>query len=226
MSAQTLTHSRRLYDLRRLCHCVKMENIRDRKFLLLLYPDDPSHCDAVARMRELDYQFAGIIHTDDVGEDGEKLKPHWHFVVKFRNARWSNAVADELQIAHYYIDKCGSFDAALRYLVHADHPDKFQYEFNKVFGPLTPNVAKLLTMEDEGSRVLEIVRYIDDTDGLLSYRKVLIMACENGLYGEFRRLGSGVKWLLDEHNSSYLSPLQKQYVQGHSDSTNRYRKEV
>ena len=35
-----------------------------------------------------------------------------------------------------------------------------------------------------------------------TYRKFLVAVCENGMYGDFRRMGSGVKTLLDEHNGA------------------------
>lgn len=199
--------------------CQMSAKWRDRKFLLVLYPDDPSHVDAVARLESSGTPFAGILHDKDVWADsdddleghiaGELKKPHWHFVVRFKQARWSTALAAELGIDDRYIRKCNAFEAALLYLIHDGFPDKYQYDFTDVFGSLCPNLAKLLVADDEGSRVLEIVRFIDETDGILTYRRLLIMACENGLYGDFRKLGSGAKWLLDEHNSYYALPAQR-----------------
>lgn len=214
-----------------------MDNFRDRKMLLVIYPDNPSHCDVFDILRDKDIAFACCLHDKDTNADGDLLKPHWHLVLKFRNARWRDAVASELQVEPHLLLHCDSFDLSLRYLIHADDPEKAQYEFSSVFGPLSPNLAKLLVNDDEGSRVLEIVRYIDESESPLSYRKLLVMCCENGLYGEFRRLGSGAKWLLDEHNAFFTPSYQKHssfdnsldqarfegYVQGHSD---KRRKEV
>lgn len=220
------------------------EKWRDRKFRLLLYPDDPTHSKCMECLQSAGYKFAAILHDQDVWEDGDedlgkhkvgsKKKAHWHVVLKFPQAKWSTALCKELGIKENYIRKCNSFDGALTYLVHEGYQTKFQYDFEKVFGPLAPALGKLLVDDDEGMRVLEIVRMIDDTPGCIGYRELLVKACNNGLYGEFRRLGSGIKWLIDEHNAEYSvsfgqqknnSPLQRAidqagfdgYVKGHQD---------
>lgn len=195
-----------------------MDKWRDRKFRLLLYPDDPTHSRCMELLQSGGYRFAAILHDQDVWEDGDedlgkhkvgsKKKAHWHIVLKFPQAKWSTALEKELSIKGNYIRKCNSFDGALTYLVHEGYPDKHQYEFEKVFGPLAPALGKLLVDDDEGMRVLEIVRIIDDTPGTVGYRELLVKACNNGLYGEFRRLGSGVKWLIDEHNAE----VENEYV--------------
>ena len=189
-----------------------MEKWRDRKFRLLLYPDDPTHARALETLKTGGYKFAGILHDSDVWEEGDedlgkhkvgsKKKEHWHIGLKFPQAKWSTALEKELAIKGNYIRKCNNFDGALSYLVHDGYPDKYQYDFEKVFGPLAPALGKLLVDDDEGMRVLEIVAMIDKIPGIVGYRELLVKACNNGLYGEFRRLGSGIKWLIDEHNET------------------------
>lgn len=83
------------------------------------------------------------------------------------------------------------------YLVHDGFKDKYQYDIDEVFGDLKTRLQKLLVDEDEESRVLRIVDIIDNCP-TSSYRDLLIKVCEAGLYGEFRRLGVGVKYLLEE----------------------------
>lgn len=188
-----------------------MEKWRDRKFRLLLYPEDPTHQTAMQFLAQSGTQYVAILHDSDMWEDGDEdigehepgtpKKEHWHVVVKYQNARWSHAIAKEMGIKENYIKKCDNFDGALVYLVHEGFPDKFQYDFEKVFGPLAPNLAKLLASTDQGSRVLKIIDMIDAIPGKVSYREILIKVCQNGLFGDFRKLGSGAKWLIDEHNA-------------------------
>lgn len=190
-----------------------MEKWRDRKFRLLLYPEDPTHKACMCLLEQGGYKYAAILHDSDLWENGDEdigeheigstKKEHWHVVIKFPQAKWSTALEKELGIKGNYIRKCDSMDGSLLYLVHEGFPNKHQYDFNNVFGPLAPALGKLLVDDDEGMRVLEIVRMIDDTPGRIGYRELLVKACNNGLYGEFRRLGSGIKWLIDEHNAEY-----------------------
>lgn len=187
-----------------------MEKWRDRKYRLLLYPDDPTHSACMQKLQTGGYKFAAILHDEDIWdpededlgehEPGSKKKAHWHVVLKFAQAKWSTALEKELDIKGNYIRKCDNLDGALLYLVHEQYPEKHQYPFEQVKGPLAPALGKLLVDDDEGMRVLEIVHMIDQSPGRVTFREVLIKACNTGLYGEFRRLGTGVKWLIDEHN--------------------------
>lgn len=188
-----------------------MDKWRDRKYRLLLYPDDQTHVECMRRLEVGGYKFAAILHDSDVWADGDedgaghepgtKKKEHWHVVLKFAQPKWSSALEKELGIKSNYIRKCDNFDGALCYLVHEGYPGKYQYDAGLVFGPLAPALGKLLVEDDEGSRVLQIVDIIDKSPGIIRYREILVRACNNGLYGDFRRLGSGIKWLIDEHNA-------------------------
>ena len=185
-----------------------MEKIRKRNWCMVLYPEDPTHVEAINRLYSCGYKYVAILHDCDTWDEGESethsagepKKEHWHVVLKFTQARWNTAIAEELGIAPNYLEPCSNFDAACLYLVHANHEKKYQYDSAALFGTLVSHVNKLLLDDDEGARILEIVKEIDACPGRAKYRDILVWACNNGLYGEFRRLGSGVKYLLDEHN--------------------------
>lgn len=187
----------------------------NRKWRLELYPEDPTHLEALSLLEQEGYKYVGIKHDKDtiMQEDidkgkytadrlGETKKEHFHVVVKFKNAVWKSALAKKLGISPNYVRDCKNFDEACKYLVHATKKsaDKYQYGNEELFGPLAPVVVQLLGDDDEGSRVLEIVKQVDSFPTRASYRDLLVWACKNGYYSEFRRLGSGVKYLLDEHN--------------------------
>lgn len=184
-----------------------MEKFRTRNFVAVLYPDDTSHCQCIDKLATSHYRYIAILHDMDTFEDGTKKKPHWHVVIKFNQARWNTAVAEELGISVNYLEACKSFDGSLLYLVHAEDETKYQYDAKNCFGTLVPQLNKLLADDDEGIRVLDIVNIIDSTPGFCGYREILVKCCNAGLYGEFRRLGSGVKYLLDEHNAEVKEAL-------------------
>lgn len=196
-----------------------MGNIKKRNWTMLLYPEDPTHKAAMETLAAGGYKYVAILHDQDTwgeGESdkyaaGEPKKEHWHVVLKFPQARYNTAVAKELGIKENYMEACANFDAACLYLVHANAEEKHQYDPAALFGTLVSSVTKLLHDDDEGTRVLEIVKCIDANPGRASYRDTLVWACKNGLYGEFRRLGSGVKWLIDEHNDDLENEFVKQY---------------
>lgn len=186
----------------------QLQNFRSRNFALLLYPEDAAHMDALGVIRNGGYKYAAVLHDKDTytvhdnpEEVGKPKKPHYHVVLTFPNDRWRNAMATELGITTNYLQKCTSKDGALLYLMHKGHPEKHQYEYEAVEGPLAKDLAKLLDETTEDERVLEIACWITDAPGKVTYTETLIRACKEKKYGDLRRLGSGVKWLIDEHNA-------------------------
>lgn len=183
---------------------------KDRKYVAVLYPEDPTHTAAMDKLLSGGYDYAAILHDSDVYEEdgkdhkkGDLKKPHWHVVIRFSpNALWNTAVAKDLGIEPNYLEKCRNLNRSLLYLVHRDNPEKFQYDLAQVFGSeaMLSVLSKLLTEEDEGLRVLSIVKMVEDEPGLISPTELLKKACKDGYYGEFRRMGLWAKVIVDEHN--------------------------
>lgn len=186
---------------------------RDRKFCAVLYPEDPTHAACIDKLKSGGYNFAVILHDKDVWESGDNKgqlkKPHWHVVIKFPNAVWNEPLAKELGIQSNYLEKCINVDAALTYLVHDGFDDKAQYELSEVFGPLQTRLATLLRDDDEGTRALTLYQLIEDSPGIVTYGEILAKACKSGLYGDLRRMGTGVGWLIREHNQEFYELTQK-----------------
>ena len=180
------------------------EKFRDRKFVAVLYPEDPTHAACIEKLQSGGYNFAAILHDKDVYEDGEHAgelkKPHWHIVVRFKNAVWNTAIAKELGITANYLEACKNVDASLLYLVHYGNDEKAQYDYEEVFGPMKLKLASLLSDTDEGTRVLNLVQIIEDTPGPIGYSELLKKAVAAGLYADLRRMGSFATGLMREHN--------------------------
>lgn len=47
------------------------EKFRDRKFVAVLYPEDSTHAECIEKLKAGGYNFAAILHDNDVYEDGE-----------------------------------------------------------------------------------------------------------------------------------------------------------
>lgn len=180
------------------------EKFRDRKFVAVLYPEDPTHTACIEKLQSGGYNFAAILHDKDVYEDGEHAgelkKPHWHIVVRFKNAVWNTAIAKELGITANYLEACKNVDASLLYLVHYGNDEKAQYDYEEVFGPMKLKLASLLSDTDEGTRVLNLVQIIEDTPGPIGYSELLKKAVAAGLYADLRRMGTFATGLMREHN--------------------------
>lgn len=194
---------------------MQAEKLRNRNWMLLLYPEDPTHADAITKLEECGYQYAAIRHDKDVWteddpefnpekhEAGATKKTHVHVVLKFPNPVWNTSLSKQLGVKINYFRECKNFDDRLLYLVHLNHPDKYQYDSEEVFGPLKPALEKLLADESEDARMLRIVDLVDAEPGEISARSMLRKLGNNGLYGEARRMGYLFKWLVEEHNVDF-----------------------
>lgn len=180
------------------------DKFRDRKFVAVLYPEDSTHVDCIEKLKTGGYNFAAILHNKDVYEDGdhkgELKKPHWHIVLRFKNAVWNTAVAKELGITDNYLEACKNVDASLLYLVHYGNDTKAQYELEEVFGPLRLKLATLLADTDEGTRALNLVEIIENSPGPMGFTELIKKAVAAGLYADLRRMGTFAVGMLREHN--------------------------
>lgn len=188
------------------------EKIRSRLWCVLLYPEDETHAAALELIRQ-SFNYVGILHDKDTWTEedeqqnpdhkaGELKKPHYHIILKFTQARWNTAIAEDLGIAPNYLEQCRSFDSAAVYLVHDGLSDKYQYDSEALEGPLVPAVMKLLAPADENGRVLELMKLIDSM-GYITYRQLIVVACENGMYADCRRMGFLLSQVIHEHNEEW-----------------------
>lgn len=188
---------------------------KSRNFCLMLYPDeDSTHSDALSFIRS-NYRYGAICHNSDkwtVADEaqnpehkaGEYKKSHYHVVLQFATPRWSSAVAKELGITENYIQKCRSLEGALKYLVHADHSDKVQYDTDAVEGQLKIMLDKLLSQVTEDERIIQLIQLLDSFPTKVSYQSFVRVVCSKGLYPDFRRSALIFSNLIREHNEMYM----------------------
>ena len=180
------------------------EKYRDRKFCLLLYPEDKSHCDALEKIKQ-SYDCAYILHDKDVDSDGVIKKAHWHVVLRFNNQKWDTAIAKDLGIARNYVQKCGNFDNALAYLIHMNDNDKYQYSLTDVKGNLSYKLKEIVNSlsKTEGEKVCDLIGFIEENE-YLTVKELSLYCAKNGYWSEFRRGASIFLKILEEHNKKYI----------------------
>lgn len=188
---------------------------RYRNFRILLYPDNPAHNLAVIRLSSAEFNAVGMLHDKDIYTDddpergiskGDIEKKHWHFVVKFKNAKTFSSLAKELDIEPKFIQKCDSYKGALLYLTHANNPDKYQYSPFNAAGSLAGDLVQMSDCRPEYLKILDIAGYISDFKGKIKLSDVLVYSCSRGLYATYRRDLQTVRELIGEHNERfYLS---------------------
>ena len=216
---QTPTYMQGLLRLSPCVSCVKMNNYitqtRSRIYVCLLYSDDQSHAFALEQLTNGSYASVGILHDKDVCVDantGEVIydestgqpalkKAHYHFVVRFKNAKYALSLAKELSIAPNYLRPSVDFRAACRYLCHLDTPEKHQYSVNELIGPLAHQALGEMTAQpedDQAMRILEIIRH----SGYLTHEELTYICIHEHLWATLRRGGSWFMAIMREHNNS------------------------
>jgi hypothetical protein len=106
---------------------------RYRNWSFFVYPDS-----APQNWRDIldDEHFAWIespLHDKDVDADGEIKKPHWHVFVSFNGVQTYETVKEitnRLNSPHPQHVK--SPIGTVRYMIHLDNPEKFQYPKNEI----------------------------------------------------------------------------------------------
>lgn len=184
----------------------EIQKFRDRNICMILYPDsNPKHISALDHIRKT-FEYGAMYHNEDVDEDGNAKGPHWHIMIRFKQARWNTAIADEIGVELNLIRKLGSIEAYGIYMTHQNEPDKHQYSLDQMEGPLAFIVAKALAKDDtEDERIIQLLDLIESVETVLSYSAFLRLACAHGLYSYLRRNGYLFSKILEEHNSQILA---------------------
>lgn len=128
-----------------------------------------------------------VLHDQDTAEDGSPKTPHYHVVIKSSVARQLKTVMKEtcsaLKIPEELVSiaPVNDLHQNLRYLVHADDKNKYQYKWDNIwsndFGTLEDaqnyisdiNTRSLITVLQESKNYIEVVKRI----GLGNFKKYL-----------------------------------------------------
>lgn len=189
------------------------EKYRSRVHMLLLYPDNSKHCEAIEKIKK-SYDYALILHDKDyfTAEDEKKnsehaqgliKKEHWHIVLRFNQAVWSSAICKELDIEHNFIENVKRFDNAIQYLIHYNDSDKYQYSVDEVQGNLKSKLIESISKieKSEGEKVFELIEHIEKQENKISIKSFASFCAQNGYWAEFRRSATIFIKIIDEHNS-------------------------
>lgn len=166
-----------------------MSDKESRIFLGILYPDSESYdCQKVlSRLEDTFSDFAYIIHDKDVNEEGEIKKAHIHWCGKKSSPAPLSTISNALGVEANSIKFCRNWKLSLRYLIHADNPEKFQYDVEKV----TANFPYRAVVESKISEMMakKILDYIFEKRPS-SMIALMDWCIQNGCWSEFRRCSS------------------------------------
>lgn len=167
-----------------------------RNFQGIVYPDSESYSCEEVLASGLDYfeSFAYILHDKDLNDKGELKKPHYHWLGKVKTPLKISVVSNRLGVPENAVEFCHSYRQFLRYLIHADNPEKAQYDVDQIQGnfdkrPLLGDVEKALVAQLMDEIINREIR---------TFKGLAVRAQELNAWPEFRRNYSVLKDLLFE----------------------------
>ena len=169
---------------------------------VVVYPDSESYnaSEVLAKVTQYFSHWCYILHDKDIDNDGTLKKAHYHVYGKLDTPRIPNSVANALGVGVASLRVVSSWRGAVRYLVHLDNPDKFQYSVDDIVSNFDP--VKLLTVDDDVQAV-RIFSFIKSSR-CTTVSELTAWAFANGCYPALRR-GFAVWSRLLSENSLYRS---------------------
>lgn len=151
-------------------------------------------------------KYAYIYHDKDILESGELKKPHYHIYLSFdKKVRYTTIAKSFGVVANSeLIQPVRYVPTTIRYFVHFDDLDKYQYNLSDL---ITFNIDRDFIFNLESNEQKETSAVLDLFEYIKLYTPTLSMlfkyACDNGLYGYYRKNYSIIKDLLCEVKNNY-----------------------
>lgn len=163
-----------------------MAGKQDRKFCGVLYPDAENYNakEVLAKLGTAFESWTFVLHDMDVTEDGEVKKAHYHWVGKLDNPTTPSSIANKLGIPENDVCFCKSWKAQVRYQIHADDPEKFQYPVEAVTANF--NFLAFVRKGEEVGRAASLFAVICERN-IKSTKELTQWALENDCWSELRR---------------------------------------
>lgn len=116
----------------------------------------PDKFDDIIRVAKSSYQFYWyIFHDKDKDENGNLKNKHLHIVMydKSPSTLDKHAKLFEGIVPRHSLEACRNGRACIRYLIHKDDPEKFQYSINEV---VTNKLPQLLSAIEDSDSVCSL----------------------------------------------------------------------
>lgn len=182
-----------------------MENKRYYNFIIVIYEDDEKFDKQYFNLLQ-EKDAIWIRHDQDLNEETEELKkPHYHFVLKLKNACTISALSKRIEVNENMIEPVKkSFNGSLKYLIHYGCDNKFQYDKNLVESnspTLKRKFDDLVTNDvPEVEKVINIQEFIESSSDYIDIGTLGKYVQKINMWDAFRRNMMYFIKLVDHHN--------------------------
>lgn len=140
---------------------------RYRNWWFVLYPESAPE-DWKQRIDDLHIQYAiSPLHDKDIDPNGKLKKPHWHVILCYESVKTYEQIKELTDSLNAPIPQAvNGLVGTVRYLIHKDNPDKYQYNKAEIIAGGGFDVAELLDRSpaDKRAIVKEIYEFIKTQD--------------------------------------------------------------
>ena len=145
----------------------KNKIVKGRDWTFIVYPESaPSNWRDTLNKTHLRW-IESPLHDKDVNADGEVKKEHWHILLSYDGPVGLSAVkkiTDELNCPAP--QKIASGKGVVRYMIHMDNPEKFQYSKSEIIGHNGADVESYFELTATNKLIImkDIIRYIYENE--------------------------------------------------------------
>ena len=199
---------------------------RKYSYDLVIYEDDPlfetqykslTSMDNAIWIRHDKDMWLETVYDEDGNvkyEAGSYKKPHYHFLVKFKNGVALSALAKRVSCAENQISYVKNFNGALKYLIHYGYDEKYQYSVEEVQSN-SENLKlrfETLILDDtpEVRKVQKIQEMIETYDGYVDLGILGKSVQKANIWDAFRRNLTYFIRLVDNHNAKHFGAMKGQ----------------
>lgn len=158
-------------------------NKRTLNWNFIVYPESaPKNWRDIINETRIEW-VASPLHDKDTNPDNTPKKAHYHITLLFPSVKTYEQVKEITDSVNAPIPiKCQSVKGSIRYMVHKDNPEKFQYDWNdiKCYGGADLNALCAPTVTEKRQLLNEILTYIRNSD-ITEFEDLNNYALDNGL---------------------------------------------
>lgn len=180
----------------------KNANNRTRNWTFIVYPESaPENWREILQEQHINFAVSPC-HDKDVNPTGELKKAHYHVLLAFDSVKSYSQVLDITTSLNATIpQKVESVVGLIRYFVHIDNPEKYQYDIKDMFVFGAIDIIKPFeTATARYEAIGEMIDYIDDNN--ITEFSVLFKYARLNNQIWFRYLSDNCAYVINQHIKS------------------------
>lgn len=159
----------------------KTKDGRVRAWTIIVYPESaPENWVELIDEEHIEW-YCSPLHDKDVNLDGEIKKAHWHVVMYFEGKKSFEQVKELTDKINAPIpQKVANIKGAIRYFIHLDNPEKYQYKKSDIrcFGGADLDKYLGFSASDKQALLKEITLYIKENH-IIEFSDFMVWCAEN-----------------------------------------------